>query len=412
MSYRISPKRNSQLKVSFAPVEVNLPVVPNVKPVIVYQPQSTSISSKPIEKTQHIIYDTLPNTQQITHNYNSLNDGAENQSIAVTMQPLPQSTSISSKPIEKTQHIIYDTLPNTQQIKHNYNSLNDGAESQFIAVTMQPVPRVPDFIKSDKKIRATTYSKRDVSQKINEAEHARRKYTSSENAVPNVIRVRRTMNFANAVVRTSDGQLVWDHQESHARYLYNIRYTVVPARQIYNLASPELVKKAAYWDESVDKKAIAQRYIERFDQEVGFYSKLEKSIVEEGIRNPILVTTGFPRWRQIDEISPEYRQSLPQKQWVLCEFLGGSRLYIAQKNNWLVPVIVSDWTNQFTHAQQIFTVDELKDCFVDPPEWVYFTKRGVRTTPPPHVHLSPEHQSPQLLSEIRRNIISEDLTDD
>jgi len=218
-----------------------------------------------------------------------------------------------------------------------------------------------------------------------------------------------TKNFNQAVRKTPDGQLIWDHQDSYAQDLYNLRYGILPARKIYNLASPELVIKPSEYSSNMNKKWVASVYINRFNEEIGFYEKLEKSIMKEGIRNPIMVTSGFPRWRDIEDVDLEYLKTVHPSEWLFCEFLGGSRLYIAQKNNWLVPVVISDWTGKYSYFKQIHTREELATCFVDPPNYMYFTQRGLRTTPPRHIHLDPAHQDPLLLTEIRRNIISKDL---
>lgn len=218
-----------------------------------------------------------------------------------------------------------------------------------------------------------------------------------------------TKNFNQAVRKTPDGQLIWDHQDSYAQDLYNLRYGLLPARKIYNLASPELVISPSEYKGNMNKKWVASVYINRFNEEIGFYEKLEKSIMKEGIRNPIIVTSGVPRWRDIEDVDLEYLKTVHPSEWLFCEFLGGSRLYIAQKNNWLVPVIISDWTGKYSYFKQIHTREELATCFMDPPNYIYFTQRGLRTTPPRHIHLDPEHQDPLLLTEIRRNIILKDL---
>jgi hypothetical protein len=327
---------------------------------------------------------------------------AYQHSQTVTPHPIDKKQDFlsNSTQISEIKH-VYDQLPTTASVTDPIIDTVPEIDGKLKGITLPLNPR-PAMVTNTKKIKKTTYSTADAVSKFKA-----KSVSKVINTSPKVIRSKHSFN--SAVLKTSDGQLVWDHQEHHAIHLYNLRYGIVPSRDIYNLASPELVVKAGYWDHRVNKKNIANIYINKFNEEIGFYHKLQSSIEKEGIRNPIIVTSGIPRWRSLDEVDPQYRESMRSDQWLFCEFLGGSRLYIAQKNCWLVPVIISDWTGSYSHFKQIKTVDELKSCFMDPPNHIYFTARGLRTTPPPHVHLDKEHQDPRLLSEIRRSIISKDL---
>jgi hypothetical protein len=331
--------------------------------------------------------------------------------IAGNVSSYDKNQAPSHKVIENKQH--FETKPTqSDQISHVYDTLAPELDDQESVTQQSVTKRKPAIISFTKKRRAKAAFPVDTAEKkkINVSKTKGRGGAKSKSQSPGPKIIKPSIkNFNQSVMKTPDGQLMWDHQDSHAQHLYNIRYGIVPARLIYNLASPELVVKPSEWNNRIDKQWVASVYVNRFNEEVGFYDKLEKSIVEEGIRNPILVTAGSPRWRGLEEVDLEYRQNLSSSEWLFCEFLGGSRLYLAQKNNWLMPVIISDWTSKYSHFKQIHTREELATCFVDPPNHMYFTTRGLRTTPPPHVHLDPLHQDPRLLSEIRRNILSEDL---
>ena len=98
--------------------------------------------------------------------------------------------------------------------------------------------------------------------------------------------------------------------------------------------------------------------IEKEDKKNGWFIQLEESIKQEGIRNPIITFT-------------KYRTG------ELRVLVGGSRLYIAQKLEILIPCIISDQKNFFPNARQLKSKDEIISCFKDPPRHIKYLKEYV-----------------------------------
>lgn len=83
-------------------------------------------------------------------------------------------------------------------------------------------------------------------------------------------------------------------------------------------------------------------------EKADFYSRLEKSLLEEGFRNPVVLTATK------EKVVPR---------------LGGSRIYIAQQNDWDVPAIIADFDNIFVNFIEI-SVSDIATFFRDKPRFV------------------------------------------
>lgn len=145
---------------------------------------------------------------------------------------------------------------------------------------------------------------------------------------------------------------------------YQVRYGQLRARDIVNLL--EMTPAA------IQRKAT-------------FYNKLEHSILREGFRNPILVVAGYcPTF---------YGHRLPSSmqmdrtQILVCFRLGGSRLYVAQKHDLMVPCVISDFVGRFPDLEHLPTVDAVADKFKERPDWIRFLGDGVYTAELSHTHL-------------------------
>lgn len=148
-------------------------------------------------------------------------------------------------------------------------------------------------------------------------------------------------------------------------------YAVLPANDIFGMVGRCGGGYNSIWvDWSLvgrqKRKLIMEEYEQGLDAICGHYSKLEKSILEEGIRNPIIITCGLPKKRPIECLPPEMR-NLPESQLLLLESTtGGSRLHIAQKYNMQISCIVNDWTERFSLYPKITkdtdTLKYYKDC--------------------------------------------------
>lgn len=115
------------------------------------------------------------------------------------------------------------------------------------------------------------------------------------------------------------------------------------------------------------RQFIMQEYEQELDKICGHYAKLETSILTEGIRNPVVVTCGLPKKRTIKHLPPELL-NLPESELLLLEgTTGGSRLYIAQKHNLMIPCIVNDWTGRFANETEIVNEQQARTYYKDQP---------------------------------------------
>lgn len=187
---------------------------------------------------------------------------------------------------------------------------------------------------------------------------------------------------------------------------YSVRWMVIDSAKIINLCSPESIYWPKNWSENEleYRNTVGAEYIRAWNETNGFYKKLEESILKDGFRNPIIITAGHPQIRKLTEIPPELR--VEPSEMLVCEILGGSRLHIAQKLGIAIPCIVNDWVNRFPNALKLNTNKDIKKAFSDPPDLIYFTEKGVRTSHPKHIHLEKEYRDPKLMGKYRAAIIN------
>lgn len=140
------------------------------------------------------------------------------------------------------------------------------------------------------------------------------------------------------------------------------------------------------WDDwSPDGRRARAQIIHEFEQGLnaicGHYAKLEASILAEGMRNPLVITCGMPMRRTIRHLPPEIR-TRPQNQWLICEgTTGGSRLWVAQKHNLLVPCIVNDRTGRFDSSPRIKVANDALPYYRDrPAKLTIDDRRGLTET--------------------------------
>lgn len=183
---------------------------------------------------------------------------------------------------------------------------------------------------------------------------------------------------------------------------YTVHHNVIDPKDIINLCDPEYLYLPKDWnqkEELIKRKHKQQKYIELFNKEIGFYDKLEKSILQEGFRNPILVTSNNrPTFRLVKEIPPNETGTL------FCELLGGSRLMIAKKHQIPIPCIISDFLKKY--QTPILTIDEILYFFKDKPQKIVLTTQGVRCGPSKHMHLTPNLRDEETIFKIRKDILS------
>lgn len=181
---------------------------------------------------------------------------------------------------------------------------------------------------------------------------------------------------------------------------YNVSFSIINANEILNMCSPEYNYCPKEWTDSEREKrrTIGLEYIQHMNKISGFYYKLEKSILENGINNPIIITHGYPQFRRLKEIPPESRKA--NGNYLVCEILGGSRLWVAQKYNMMVPVIVSDFLNSYEN--NISNDDDVRKHFVNPPIHIHWTDKGLKVSPSLHTHLYEYQNDPRVVLDYRR----------
>ena len=154
---------------------------------------------------------------------------------------------------------------------------------------------------------------------------------------------------------------------------YVIRYGVLPSSSISN---DVLVKNPNYGKNiggfgSRPVKPLKFLY-DKLERECKFYTKLEESILKEGIRNPLFCNA--------------------IQEGTFCR-VGTSRLWIAKKHNLDVKVIIVDYVGKYedTDMEILITEDDVREKFQDQPDVVDFnceTKVGnVWIGALPHYHL-------------------------
>jgi hypothetical protein len=129
---------------------------------------------------------------------------------------------------------------------------------------------------------------------------------------------------------------------------YKTRFAVVSALDIDNIIEPPLER------------------IQEMEEKNGFFSKLEKSILEEGFRNPIVLTS------KNDRLTPRY---------------GGSRIMIAQKHKMDIPAIIADFDDRFSNAEILSDANKIRSKFKDQPKSIHYKPHGINISGCKDIHL-------------------------
>lgn len=160
-------------------------------------------------------------------------------------------------------------------------------------------------------------------------------------------------------------------------------FAMVPARQIFGSVGRCGGGHNTVWEDwsTVGRRAranIVREFEEGINRICGHYPKLEASMLAEGMRNPLIITCGQPLRRTLNHLPPELR-SMDQSRWLLLEGTsGGSRLWVAQKHDMVIPCFVNDRTGRFAGAETIATVEQALAKYQDPPaQLVINPKQGL-----------------------------------
>jgi len=135
---------------------------------------------------------------------------------------------------------------------------------------------------------------------------------------------------------------------------------------------------------SPEKLAQAkEEYINFFNKKNNFHTKLEESILREGICNPIIVSAGY--------VVPHLRFLFKgQTDFLVCDNNGGSRLRIAQKHKLTIPCIILDFIEMFagnSNYIELFTTEDILKYFDVRPGNIRLHKNKITIENPRHIHL-------------------------
>ena len=108
---------------------------------------------------------------------------------------------------------------------------------------------------------------------------------------------------------------------------------------------------------------------QKLEQKYGFYSKLETSIDEEGIRNPI------------------FCQSIEEGTFGK---YGLSRLWIAKRKRIDIPCIIADYVDRWTHLEELFTKDDILNKYIDKPTMIDLEETYMKIAGCEQMHLDEE----------------------
>ncbi len=228
-------------------------------------------------------------------------------------------------------------------------------------------------------------------------------------SIPAIRKVIPSQPITRPVIKSKDrlSEIRKKHKNTDTQYKeYALRYVLVDSRSIINMCGPEYNYKPQDWSDKKElrkRMEVGQKYIHLMNKTIGFYDRLEASILKDGFKNPILLTSGAPRFRSMEEIPPVIDVKIPEM--LLCEIIGGSRLLIAQKHGFLIPAIVNDFTGMFPEGRLLKTEEDVAGCFENVPAEIIITNRGLRISPPLHTHLDKAYQEPQKVMAARRQVL-------
>lgn len=154
---------------------------------------------------------------------------------------------------------------------------------------------------------------------------------------------------------------------------YRLHYVKLPAREIFGMVGRCGGGYNTIWTDWSDegrykRKLIMREFEQGLDKITGHYRKLEESILQEGLRNPVIITCGLPRRRTMECLPPEMRGLPPDQLLLLESTMGGSRLHVCQKHHMDIACLVNDWTGRFAAYPEITSLKEAEAYFIDQPK--------------------------------------------
>jgi len=158
---------------------------------------------------------------------------------------------------------------------------------------------------------------------------------------------------------------------------YRVRFAELRAREIFGMVGRCGGGYNSQWTDWTPegrhkRELIMQEFEQGLDQICGHYRKLEESILNEGMRNPIVITCGPPRKRTWQHLPPEMHSWSHQQLLLLETTMGGSRLHVCQKHDMTIACIVNDWTGRFQTHPEIRNETDARMCYQDQPKGITF----------------------------------------
>ena len=167
---------------------------------------------------------------------------------------------------------------------------------------------------------------------------------------------------------------------------FKIRHAVLDSNIIFNECGPQSAGPRGWGEKRVEKRKLAsEKWINTMNRKNGFYTKLEESILKDGLRNPILVVAGYCRENKLVNLPIEMQEDRNKILW--CGTNGGSRLWVAQKHNLPIECIISDFIDRFTEATLLETEEDILKYYKDMPKRVHINPNGVAIKDLPQTHL-------------------------
>ena len=150
---------------------------------------------------------------------------------------------------------------------------------------------------------------------------------------------------------------------------YKIRYGILEANQLSDqvlvVGNPHYGNPiGSYGSRPVAPELTIYRKLER---ENNFYTKLEASLLKDGIRNPV------------------FCQSI--EEGTFCRY-GASRLWIAQKKGLKVPCIIADYVDRWDKLTELKTAKAILAKYKDAPSTIVLTADEIRIEGCSHHHLN------------------------
>lgn len=212
--------------------------------------------------------------------------------------------------------------------------------------------------------------------------------------------------------QTPSPKILSPYDNTSRRTFIHVRYGMIKANDIFGMVGRCGGGYNTLWaDWSPKGRACRELVMKEFEEELdkicGHYSRLEESILKEGIRNPLIVTCGLPLWRNIKHLPPEMMTKSQEQLLLLEGGTGGSRLWIAQKYNLEVPCIINDQTRHYRLNPLISNTQDAKAYYKDDISLKLTPRHGlheVGTLNKPSVHLEEKWHNSQTMDQIRAPI--------